>query len=69
MLTFYEYLHGLIMCTLRAFEFQLTKYVTEVDVFRNQAWSKIDSRNIVPGDVVKVASDWLLPCDLVIIRG
>lgn len=48
---------------------KLTKYVTQVDTFRNQTWCKIDSRSIVPGDVVKVANDWLLPCDLVIIRG
>ncbi|KAI5068182.1 hypothetical protein GOP47_0017102 [Adiantum capillus-veneris] len=48
---------------------KLTRYVTQVNVFRNQTWCSVDSRDIVPGDVVKVADDWLLPCDLVIIRG
>eukprot|EP00250_Pteridium_aquilinum_P014895 c22269_g1_i1 orf=370-4158(-) len=48
---------------------ELTKYVTQVDVFRDKTWRNIDSRSIVPGDVVKVSNDWLLPCDLVIIRG
>ncbi|MCO5602078.1 hypothetical protein L7F22_056205 [Adiantum nelumboides] len=48
---------------------KLTRYVTQVNVLRNQTWSSVDSRDIVPGDVVKVADDWLLPCDLVIIRG
>ncbi|KAI5068179.1 hypothetical protein GOP47_0016524 [Adiantum capillus-veneris] len=48
---------------------KLTKYVTQVDVLRDQKWCNIDSRKIVPGDVIKVSDDWLLPCDLVIIRG
>ncbi|MCO5602074.1 hypothetical protein L7F22_056201 [Adiantum nelumboides] len=48
---------------------KLTEYVTQVDVFRDQNWCNIDSRKLVPGDVIKVSDDWLLPCDLVIIRG
>ncbi|MCO5592424.1 hypothetical protein L7F22_046427 [Adiantum nelumboides] len=48
---------------------KLTEYVTQVDVFRDQNWCNIDSRELVPGDVIKVSNDWLLPCDLVIIRG
>ncbi|KAH7415779.1 hypothetical protein KP509_14G060200 [Ceratopteris richardii] len=48
---------------------ELTRHVTQVDVYRNENWSKIDSRDVVPGDIVKVSDDWLLPCDLIIIRG
>lgn len=48
---------------------KLTEYVTQVEVYRDQTWCKIDSRKIVPGDVMKVTSDCLLPCDLVIVSG
>lgn len=48
---------------------QITEYVTDVNVVRNGAWTLIDSRHLVPGDVLKVKSNWLLPCDLLILQG
>ncbi|KAJ7537387.1 hypothetical protein O6H91_11G004100 [Diphasiastrum complanatum] len=48
---------------------KITKYVTEVEVLRDGVWIKIDSRCLVPGDVVRLQRDWKLPCDLLIIKG
>ena len=48
---------------------QISEYVTEADVLRDGKWVKVNSRDMVPGDVVKLRSDWLLPCDLVLISG
>ena len=48
---------------------QLSKYITECTVLRDGQWVKVDSRHLVPGDVVKMRSDWLLPADLIIIQG
>jgi cation-transporting ATPase 13A3/4/5 len=54
---------------IAVFVFQLTRHVTQVEVYRDKAWHIVDSRKVVPGDVVRVTTDWLLPCDLVIIKG
>jgi hypothetical protein len=48
---------------------QITTYVTDATVLRDRVWVRLDSRNLVPGDIVKVRSDWLLPCDLLLIQG
>ncbi|KAH9540758.1 hypothetical protein CY35_14G023000 [Sphagnum magellanicum] len=48
---------------------KITKYVTDATVLRDGVWVRLDSRNLVPGDIVKVQSDWLLPCDLLLIQG
>lgn len=48
---------------------QITTYVTDATVLRDGMWVRLDSRNLVPGDIVKVRSDWLLPCDLLLIQG
>ncbi len=45
------------------------KYVTDATVLRDGVWVGRDSRNLVPGDIVKVQSNWLLPCDLLLIQG
>eukprot|EP00249_Psilotum_nudum_P025155 c29394_g1_i2 orf=541-4356(-) len=48
---------------------KITEYVTEAEVLRSGTWVTLDSRNLVPGDLVKVRSSWLLPCDLLITQG
>ncbi|KAJ7563257.1 hypothetical protein O6H91_03G103100 [Diphasiastrum complanatum] len=48
---------------------KITEYVTETEVLRSGTWKKIDSRSLVPGDLIRVCSDWLLPCDMLIIQG
>jgi hypothetical protein len=48
---------------------QITTYVTDATVLRDGVWVRLDSCNLVPGDIVKVQSDWLLPCDLLLIQG
>jgi hypothetical protein len=48
---------------------QITTYVTDATVLRDGVWVRLDSHNLVPGDIVKVRSDWLLPCDLLLIQG
>jgi hypothetical protein len=48
---------------------QITTYVTDATVLRDRVWVRLDSRNLVPGDIVKVRSNWLLPCDLLLIQG
>jgi len=50
-------------------ELQLTKYESMVEVKRDGAWSNLDFRMLVPGDLVKVKSNWHLPCDLLIKQG
>ncbi|TDH67821.1 hypothetical protein CCR75_006788 [Bremia lactucae] len=48
---------------------QMTHYVAEVAVKRDGVWITIESPNLVPGDLVRVAENWELPCDLLIIKG
>ncbi|KAG0585432.1 hypothetical protein KC19_2G011200 [Ceratodon purpureus] len=48
---------------------KVTEYVTETLVLRDGEWTILPSRKLVPGDLVKIRSDWLLPCDLLIIKG
>lgn len=48
---------------------QMTHYVSEVTVKREGAWKTIKSSDMVPGDLVRVAENWELPCDLVIVKG
>ena len=47
----------------------MTKYETEADVLRDTKWVRIPSNDIAPGDVVRLRSEWLLPCDLVLLSG
>jgi len=43
---------------------------SRVTVMRSSQEMEIDSRHIVPGDIVKVESNgWLVPCDLLLLRG
>ncbi|RLN38432.1 hypothetical protein BBJ28_00002064 [Nothophytophthora sp. Chile5] len=48
---------------------QMTRYRTQVSVFRDNEWKVLDSPLVVPGDLVKVPENWILPCDMVIVRG
>lgn len=48
---------------------QLTEYESVVEVKRDGIWRNVGHRMLVPGDVVKVKSDWKLPCDLLILQG
>ena len=45
-------------------------YTCEVLVKRNdQPYEKIDSLDLVPGDVIKIPQQTILPCDLILISG
>ncbi|TMW55563.1 hypothetical protein Poli38472_010445 [Pythium oligandrum] len=48
---------------------EMTSYTTEVNVYRDNAWRVIQSPDVVPGDLVRVSENWVLPCDMVIVRG
>ncbi|RLN66613.1 hypothetical protein BBJ28_00021017, partial [Nothophytophthora sp. Chile5] len=48
---------------------KMTRYHTIVTVFRNGEWRELPSPDVAPGDLVKVAENWVLPCDLAIIKG
>ncbi|BBN18845.1 hypothetical protein MPTK1_8g05990 [Marchantia polymorpha subsp. ruderalis] len=48
---------------------KITEYITDAVVMRKGRWTEIDSRKLVPGDLLKIRSDWLLPCDLLILQG
>ncbi|CAM6091151.1 unnamed protein product [Calypogeia fissa] len=48
---------------------KITYHKTEAAVMRSGKWAEIESREVVPGDVLKIKNDWLLPCDVVITQG
>ncbi|KAE8999169.1 putative cation-transporting ATPase 13A3 [Phytophthora rubi] len=48
---------------------KMTRYRTEVSVFRDNEWQVLESHMLVPGDVVQVPENWVLPCDMVIVKG
>ncbi|KAL3670651.1 hypothetical protein V7S43_003841 [Phytophthora oleae] len=48
---------------------KMTRYRTQVSVFRDNDWTILDSSEIVPGDLVKVPENWVIPCDMVIVKG
>lgn len=47
----------------------MTKYSTKVDVRREQDWESRSSKDLVPGDIVRVGENWVLPCDMIIVKG
>lgn len=47
----------------------LTKFSAKIDVMRDAKWIIIDSNLLVPGDLIKVKSDWVVPCDMVLLKG
>ncbi|KAH7488979.1 Polyamine-transporting ATPase 13A2 [Phytophthora ramorum] len=48
---------------------QMTRYRTNVTVFRDGAWREMSSPDIAPGDLVKVSENWVVPCDMAIVKG
>ena len=51
------------------FHAQVTEYVTDAQVLRGGEYVSVDSRSLVPGDLLVVKDSWLLPCDLLILEG
>ncbi|CEG45877.1 p-type atpase (p-atpase) superfamily [Plasmopara halstedii] len=47
----------------------MTRYYTDMAVLRNGDWRVLSSREIVPGDLVKVSENWIVPCDMAIVKG
>ncbi len=48
---------------------KLTDFQSTETVYREGAWVQLDSRFLVPGDVIRVQSGWAVPCDVVITQG
>ena len=48
---------------------EVTKLETTAEVVRGSEWQVVPSAQLVPGDVIRVQSNWLLPCDCVLIQG
>ncbi|EGZ11144.1 hypothetical protein PHYSODRAFT_337897 [Phytophthora sojae] len=48
---------------------QMTRYRTDVTVFRDGEWRVLSSPEIAPGDLVKVSENWVVPCDMAIVKG
>ncbi|KAK1935781.1 putative cation-transporting ATPase 13A3 [Phytophthora citrophthora] len=48
---------------------KMTRYRTEVEVFRDSRWQTLESSYLVPGDLIKVPENWILPCDMVVVKG
>lgn len=48
---------------------QVTKYETTAQVLRNGEWLMLPSAQLVPGDAIRVPSNWLMPCDCIIVQG
>lgn len=47
----------------------MTHYRSDVEVKRDGVWKTVPSSDLVPGDLVRVAENWVLPCDLVVVKG
>ncbi|CAH0519300.1 unnamed protein product [Peronospora belbahrii] len=48
---------------------KMTRYRTDVKVFRDGKWRTVSSHDLAPGDLVNVPEDWLSPCDMAIVKG
>ncbi|GMF15576.1 unnamed protein product [Phytophthora lilii] len=48
---------------------QMTRYRTNVRVFRDGEWRELSSPDVAPGDLVKVSENWAVPCDMAIVKG
>ncbi|EFJ32188.1 hypothetical protein SELMODRAFT_439526 [Selaginella moellendorffii] len=48
---------------------EITKIKTDAEVLRGGSWTTVDASLLVPGDMVRVKSNWLLPCDFLILQG
>ncbi|TYZ68913.1 hypothetical protein PybrP1_012251, partial [[Pythium] brassicae (nom. inval.)] len=48
---------------------KMTHIQSSVSVKRDDAWATIPSSDLVPGDLVRVTENWIIPCDLVVVKG
>jgi cation-transporting ATPase 13A3/4/5 len=48
---------------------KMTEYATICDTKRDGVWVQISSHELVPGDLVRIAGDWTLPCDFLLLSG
>ncbi|ETI31700.1 hypothetical protein F443_21362 [Phytophthora nicotianae P1569] len=48
---------------------KMTRYRTDVTVFRAGEWRVLSSPDLAPGDLVKVSENWVVPCDMAIVKG
>ncbi|KAG2764160.1 Cation-transporting ATPase 13A2 [Phytophthora cactorum] len=48
---------------------KMTRYRTDVTVFRAGEWRVLSSPDMAPGDLVKVSENWVVPCDMAIVKG
>eukprot|EP00644_Phytophthora_capsici_P009380 jgi/Phyca11/563883/estExt2_Genewise1.C_PHYCAscaffold_130310 len=48
---------------------KMTRYRTDVNVFRSGEWVVLSSPDLAPGDLVKVSENWVMPCDMAIVKG
>jgi predicted P-type ATPase len=55
--------------TMFASVVEMTHYVADVTVQRDGEWATVRSSALAPGDLVRVAENWELPCDLVVVKG
>lgn len=48
---------------------QMTQYESDVQILRNGKWQTCSCDELVPGDVIRVKENWIIPCDLVVFKG
>ncbi|EEY67512.1 cation-transporting ATPase, putative [Phytophthora infestans T30-4] len=48
---------------------KMTRYRTDVTAFRAGEWRVLSSPDLAPGDLVKVSENWVVPCDMAIVKG
>jgi len=48
---------------------KITAFESEEEVKRNGEWIKVDGKDIVPGDIIRISSDWKVPADIVLLKG
>lgn len=48
---------------------KMASYECEIEVRRNREHKKVMSGNLVPGDVVVVPDNCLMPCDMILLTG
>ncbi|KAF4146277.1 E1-E2 ATPase [Phytophthora infestans] len=48
---------------------KMTRYRTDVTAFRAGEWRVLSSPYLASGDLVKVSENWVVPCDMAIVKG
>jgi P-type E1-E2 ATPase len=54
---------------MQASVIRISTYHTYVKVRRNNKWYEVPYSDLVPGDLIDIQENWILPCDLLIIKG